>query len=395
MILRTASSSRFRSSLKQIFLTATLALSCVLPHQAHALTRGEKGGTFLLASIMLSMSKDKLGESAFAKKLANLTNTDSHDLVDASVLSTYYWAWSYLYESIGTSSNNPVGRSWAADLRYQATIQPLIQIAATSKIYNKLFKSVPGLTMLACSEPDCQGVCDACEYKHLVRKAPLELGAVVLHEVGTKKISHEIQKSRIRRNHAAALAAAAAVPELSPQELARQQAIRALDGHIGDIPGGQAGDGDCPVCLMSGRPLFSQLCPNLCRESRICQPCTQGIIAAAGDIARACCPACRGVGPSPVIRPVEPLFPAAPRLNFSKQISDKLYHIALWEPFWTMCRQENNFLHRWGLELRKINPLVRAHISCENRHTHSICHQCKLKKIFYIHDWAKYLKRAE
>lgn len=370
MILRTASSSRFRSSLKQIFLTATLALSCVLPHQAHALTRGEKGGTFLLASIMLSLGKDKLGESALAKKLATLTNTDNHDLVDASVLSTYYWAWSYLYESIGSSDRriSPL-ISWATDLRYQATIQPLIQIAATSKIYNKLFKSVPGLTMLACSEPDCQGVCDACEYKHLVRKAPLELAPVAIQKyLDYTKVQHVISRR------------AAAIQAGNAREVVAQARMAAAAARQGQV-------GECAVCLGERLPLYSTHCPVLCNVSFLCNACNAQI--------RECPQRCARPAPAAAADRPRPESLIAPHIPSQNLLSNKLYHIALWEPFWTMCRQENNFLHRWGLELRKINPLVRAHISCENRHTHSICHQCKLKKIFYIHDWAKYLKRAE
>jgi hypothetical protein len=315
--------SKSQSRLKQFFLTAILALTCLLPNHTHALTRGEKGGTFLLASILLSMNKNRLGESAFTKKIATLTNTDNHDLVDASVLSAYYWAWSYLYESIGASSNGTMWHSWATDLRYQATIQPLIQIVATSKIYNKLFKNTPGLSALACSDSECQGVCDACEYKHLVRKAILEVGIAV---TPTCKF-------------------------------------------------GEA-QGNCVLCLEENVQIMPSMCQGApCQWSKdLCHPCSLRLL----NAAQPRCPGCRAG--------LTPYLSAS-----SVPLTKKLYHIAFWEPFWTACRRDNNFLHRWGLELRKINPLVQRHISCKNRHKHSICHQCKLKKIFHIHDWAKYL----
>ncbi|MCX5924865.1 MAG: hypothetical protein NT124_01015 [Candidatus Dependentiae bacterium] len=345
-----------RSRIASMALSSLLFIGLANPQPVRA-NRFAAAGAFLASSCLLSYYKDAAAAHPSVQKIATKTNTDSEDLIDAATLSLYYWAWSFFYShslnigqfpehndmNDGITELNRVTQILAYNTRYNATVRPLIQMAATSKTWTNLFKKLPLLNKLACSDPDCMGVCDTCEYKHLIRKAPLEL-----IPVAAKKIYDDNRRNQAIHEH-----------------------NNGLNPFIN-------GNGDCPVCLDENVPVIPICTYSQAEGHKVCATCLAPTVAAGNG-----CPTCR--------RPILPAILAAARavpphlpdaIPFISILKEKLKSLGISEPLWTLFRRNKLFLYRWPMAIWKINPLYSRHITCKNYSCNSICHQCKLKKAF-------------
>ena len=171
------------------FLLACSILSASITPQQTNTGPLSKAAALLSSSIVLSYYKDTVASKELVEKVARMTNTDPNDLVDVTVLGLYHLAWSCVYQSLigkapiinipphkiafNKKSWDRINEYMTSHSNYLAVIEPLLQMASTSNFWNALFKKLPLLDTLACEDPYCKGICDLCEYKHLLKKIPV------------------------------------------------------------------------------------------------------------------------------------------------------------------------------------------------------------------------------
>lgn len=182
-----------RSRTKAMLIVATFFSGILQPTTTKPVSKYTVGGVAAVTSAcLLSYNKEALASHPLVQKIAKMTNTDPQDLVDVMTLGAGQFTWMSfllnpdLFDYFAALPEMPDElrplygahrdkvKKYLHTFLVRATLQPLAQVISTSKTWNNFIKQAPLFSKLACAHHDCPGVCDACEYKHIVRKAPFE-----------------------------------------------------------------------------------------------------------------------------------------------------------------------------------------------------------------------------
>lgn len=360
-------------------LTLGLALSvcieAIRPTHARAeLTEDQIGvAVFLTSTGLLSYYKDAAARHRITQKIAECTNTDAEDLVDATTLGLYYWMWSYILST----------HNYAFSWRYDSIAIPAIQTLSTSNAWLKILKKLPLLNRLACDNTECEGICHECEYKHLVRKLPFDFAnaaiEVPLKEWHTRSYVKKANKAIDEHND-------------KKRKEYEQEKAKLPETHKAALAAYATSTGECHMCCEDNVQLIS-----LCAahpDHHACAACslewlnTKPPSEQYNPNYKSSCAICRE-------RLIDPKLPIPTVPTLANTIDEKLLleepediiystigKLGVTGPLWAMMRKNNLFPYRWAMAIYRLNPFIARHMTCRNESCEGICNQCKLKKTF-------------